>query len=49
MDDQALQDLLDALAGKTADEIEALISSSNNAGAVTDPKTLAAYLVSMMS
>ena len=49
MAEEDLQILLDALQGKTADEIEQLIMSSSNAGAVTDSKTLAAYLVSMMS
>lgn len=49
MDDQALQILLDALQGKTAEEIEALITSSVNASAVGDPATVAAYLASMLS
>ena len=47
MDDQDMQALLDAIRGKSAEEIEALIASSANAGAVTDPRALAAYLVSL--
>ena len=47
MDEQDLRILLDAIQGKSADEIEALILASANADAVTDPKALAAYLASM--